>query len=60
MSLYIHLVDNSFYSVIARNNINNPVVIPKYLRLGTVAEIEYDNYYLINIEEVDFILEPAS
>ena len=59
MSLYIYLVDNSFYSIIARNNTNHPIIILKYLRLSTVVEIEYDNYYLTNIEEVDFALEPA-
>ena len=60
VSLYIHLVDDSFYSVIARNNTNKPMLIPKYLRLGTVVEIDYNNCYLADIEEVYLALEPAS
>ena len=61
VSLYAHLVDDSFHSVIARNDTDNPVVIPKHLRLGTVSEIDYDNCYLANFEEAaDLAMAPAT
>ena len=55
-SLFTYLVDDSFYLVIARNNTNKPIILPKYLRLGTISEINYDNYYLTIAEEVDFTI----
>ena len=61
VSLYTHLVDNSFHSVIARNDTDKPIVLPKHIRLGTVSEINYDNYYLATAEEADLaMLEQAT
>ena len=59
--LYTHLINNAFHSIIARNNISKPIVLPKYLRLGIVSKINYNNYYLTTTEEVDFtIIDSAS
>ena len=61
VSLYTHLVDDSFHSVMARNDTDKSVVIPKHLRLGTVSEIDYDNCYLAALEEEqDLAMVPAS
>ena len=51
VSLYTYLVDDSFYLVIARNNINALVVISRYLRLGTMSEIDYNNCYLATSQD---------
>ena len=50
ISLYIYLVNDFFYLIIARNNIDNLIVILKYLRLNTVSKINYNNYYLATSE----------
>ena len=60
VSLYIYLVDDSFYLVIARNNIDKPIVLPRYLYLDTVLEIDYDNYYITATNKTNFtILNPT-
>ena len=61
ISLYIYLVDNTFHSVVARNNTDALVIIPKHLRLGTVSKIDYDNCYLATSQEAaKLALAPAS
>ena len=60
ISLYAHLVDGSFHSVMARNDSDEPVVVPKHLRLGTVSEIDYDNCYQISPMEADLAMLPAT
>ena len=59
VSLYAHLVDDSFHSVIARNDTDDSVIIPKHLRLGTVSEIDYDNCLLATGEAADLAIAPA-
>ena len=56
ISLYIYLVDNSFYLIIVYNNTNRLIILFKYLRLGIVSEIKYNNYYLISLEKVDLTI----
>ena len=50
--LYIYLVDNIFYSVIVRNNINDSIIISRYLRLNTILEIDYNNCYLVTSKDI--------
>ena len=45
ISLYTYLVNNTFYSILVRNNSDKLVLIPRYLRLDLVSKIDYDNYY---------------
>ena len=52
ISLYIYLINDTFHSVIARNNINSLVIILRYLRLNIVSEIDYNNCYLVSSKEV--------
>ena len=59
VSLYIYLVNDFFYFIIVRNNINNFVIISKYLRLSTVLEINYNNYLFIIRETIDLVIAPA-
>ncbi len=40
-------MDVYFSSILARNNINKPIIISKNTRLGIVLDIDYDNYYLV-------------
>jgi len=43
LSLYAHLIDSSLSSVLAKNNSENEVRIPRNLRLGHVFEADFDN-----------------
>ena len=45
--LFIYLINNSFYLIIAYNNTSTLIIILKYLRLKIILEINYNNYYLI-------------
>lgn len=45
VSLYTHLVNDTFHSVLARNDSDEPVLIPRHLRLGSVSKVDYDNCY---------------
>ena len=60
VSLYIYFVDNSFYSVITRNNIDFLISLLKYLRLKTVSKVDFDNYYLTTLEVADLALLTTS
>lgn len=56
VSLYAHLVNKFFYSIITRNNTNMSIIISKHLRLRTISEINYDNYYLVVTKKAELIL----
>lgn len=53
LSLYAHLVDSSFTAVIAKNDSDHAVKIPRNLRLSTVQEANFDNYYHITSGQSD-------
>ena len=47
LSLYTHLVDANLSTIIAKNDSDAPVKIPRNLRLGTVREADFDNCFHI-------------
>lgn len=44
----------------ARNDIDESMMISRHLRLGIVSEIEYNNCYLVVLEAADLVLALAS
>ena len=58
LSMYAHLVDHTMSGVIARNDSNVPVQVPKRMRLGHVCEVDFDNCFHAKIDS-DFALRPA-
>ena len=54
LSLYTHLIDLSLSSVLAKNNSENKVRIPRNLRLGYIFKIDFNNYLYITsgVEDV--------
>ncbi len=44
LSLYTHLIDSSLSSVLAKNDSENKVRIPRNLRLGHIFEADFNNY----------------
>ena len=47
VSLYTQLINANFAAVIGRNDINQPIYMPRHLRFSSITKIDYDNYYLI-------------
>ena len=54
LSLYIYLIDLSLSSVLAKNNSENKVRIPRNLRLGHIFKVDFNNYLYITsgVEDV--------
>ena len=53
LSLYVYLIDLSLTAVIAKNDLDYSVKIPRNLRLGTVQEANFDNCYYITSGQYD-------
>lgn len=53
LSLYAHLVDAFMTAVIAKNDSDQAVKVPRNLRLGTVQEADFDNCYHITSGKAD-------
>lgn len=53
LSLYAQLVDASMTSIIAKNDSDQAVKVPRNLRLGTVQEADFDNCYHITTGKAD-------
>jgi len=47
LSLYTHLIDSSLSSVLAKNDSENKVRIPRNLRLGHIFKADFNNYLYI-------------
>ena len=45
LSLYTHLVDSSLSAVLAKNESEMPIQVPRNRRMGTVAEADFDSCY---------------
>ena len=45
ITLYAHIVDSKLHSVLAKNESNHTVQIPRKHRLGTVSELDYENVF---------------
>ena len=54
--LYAYLVNKLFHSIVARNNINESIVISRYLRLEIISKINYNNYYQVSSDEANITL----
>ncbi len=54
LSLYTYLIDLSLSSVLAKNNLENKVRIPRNLRLGYIFKVDFNNYLYITsgVEDV--------
>ena len=57
MALFTSLVDSLFYTVLVRNNTDLPILLPKKLRVGSIMDIEADNYYYISSEEAELAVK---
>ena len=53
LSLYAHLVDASMTAVVAKNDTDYAVKVPRNLRLGTIQEANFDNCYHITEGQAD-------
>ena len=51
LSLYAHLVDSSVPAVLAENDTDVPITVPRNHRLGTVYDTDFDNCYLVSQED---------
>jgi len=47
LSLYTYLIDSSLSSVLAKNDLENKVRIPRNLRLGHIFKADFNNYLYI-------------
>ena len=45
LALYAHLVDADVHQVMARNDSDQAIQVPRNLRLGTIQEVDFDNCY---------------
>ena len=48
ITLYATLVNSAFYTILARNNTDRPIRLPKKLRVSKVIDLEADGYYYID------------
>ena len=53
LSLYAHLVNASMTAVLAKNDSDQAVKVPRNLRLGTVQEADFDNCYHVTSGQED-------
>ena len=52
VALFASIVDSSFHAILARNDSNRPIHLPKKLQLGTVLDLEVNGcYHLADFEE---------
>ena len=51
VALYAALVDSAFHAVLARNDTDRPIRLPKKLRVGEVMDLEADGCYHIDESE---------
>lgn len=59
LTLYAHLVDSSMHFILAQNNSNRAVEIPRNFRLGTIQKADFDNYYHITSGQEDAVDLPS-
>ena len=45
LSLYAYLVNASIIAVLAKNDSDIPIKIPRNLKLGTIYNTDFDNYF---------------
>ena len=55
LTLYAHLVDSSMPVVLARNDSDRAIQVPRNFRLGTVQEADFDNCYHITSGQEDVV-----
>ena len=48
IALFISLVNSSFYTIIARNNLEHPIYLPRKLYISTVIDLDIDGCYYID------------
>lgn len=58
--LFSHLVDYTLSGVLARNETDSPIQVPRKLRLGNVLEMEYENCFQTSIEADFATVRPSS
>ena len=51
LSLYAHLVDSSVPAVLAKNDTDVAITVPRNHRLGTIYDTDFDNCYLVAQED---------
>ena len=51
LSLYAYLVDSSISAVLAKNDSDVPIKIPRNLKLGTICDTDFDNYFQVTTED---------
>ena len=57
VALFASLVDSSFHIVLARNNSNKPISLPKRLRVGSVIDIKANRYYYVLSQEAELAIK---
>ena len=55
LTLYAHLVDSSMSAILAKNDTDRAVQIPRNFRLGTIQEADFDNCYHITSGQEDAV-----
>ena len=53
LSLYAHLVDSSMSAVLARNDSDSAIQVPRNRRMGTVAEADFDSCYHVTSNQAE-------
>ena len=51
VALFAALVDSSFHAVLARNDLDQPVELPRRLQIGSVMDLEADGCYHVDDSE---------
>ena len=60
LSLYAHLVDSSLPAVLAKNDTDAAITVPRNYRLGMVYDTKFDNCYLVSPEDRTDAIELAT
>ena len=51
LSLYAYLINASITAVLAKNNSNIPIKIPRNLKLGTICDTDFNNCFQVTPED---------
>ena len=57
VALFASLVDSSFHAVLARNDSDQPISLPKNLHVGSVMDIEADGCYHVSSQEAELAVK---
>ena len=60
LSLYAHLVDASMSAILAKNESDVPIKIPRNQRLGTIYDTDFDNCFQVSPEAEQDVRELAT